>query len=265
MSEFVIVVTGGSGSTGKVITKTLIEANYRVVIVGRSKEKLEETKQQIDPSDKIMIYPMDVRDPEESYKLVKYVDKHFGRIDALINNAAGNFTCPSEKISINGWNSVIDIVLNGTWYCTQAVAKYWIEKGQEGQVINMLASFAWTGGAGVAHSASAKSGVLTLTRTLASEWGSKYGIRVNAITPGPIANTTGQDKLFESENLTKITEESVPLNRLAYPEEIANLTKFLLSPQTTYINGENITIDGGQWFHRELFMERLKETENKQN
>ena len=128
-------------------------------------------------------------------KWSNFADEKFGRIDGLVNNAAGNFIVRAEELSPNGWKSVIDIVLNGTFYCSSAVGKYWIENKQKGTILNMLATYAWDAGAGVIHSAAAKAGVMSLTRTLAVEWGTQYGIRVNGIAPGPIERTGGADKL----------------------------------------------------------------------
>jgi NAD(P)-dependent dehydrogenase (short-subunit alcohol dehydrogenase family) len=196
---------------------------------------------------------MDVRDPELVAEMVRRTDAEFGTIDALINNAAGNFICPAEKLSINGWNSVINIVLNGTFYCSREVGNYWIQKGIKGTIINMVATYAWNAGVGVIHSACAKAGVLTMTRTLAVEWGKKYGIRVNAIAPGPIERTGGAEKLWESDEAARRTLESVPLGRLGTPEEIAALASFLLSDEAAYINGECITMDGGQWLNMHPF------------
>jgi NAD(P)-dependent dehydrogenase (short-subunit alcohol dehydrogenase family) len=185
--------------------------------------------------------------------MVQSVDAAFGRIDYLVNNAAGNFVCPAEELSVNGWNAVINIVLNGTFYCSSAVGKYWIEKGIAGRIVNMIATYAWDAGPGVIHSASAKAGVLAMTRTLAVEWGKKYGIRVNAIAPGPIERTGGAERLWVSEEAAKRTLESVPLGRLGTPEEIAGLACYLLSDEASYINGAVMTMDGGQHLHQHPF------------
>ncbi|KKI93870.1 short-chain dehydrogenase [Bacillus sp. SA1-12] len=251
MREKVIIVTGGSSGMGKVMAKKFTEDGASVVIIGRSLDKLEAAKREIE-SDKGKIHTiqLDVRDPEKVSQMIKEVDQLYGRIDALVNNAAGNFICPAENLSINGWKSVIDIVLNGTFYCSSAVGKYWIDRQTKGTIINMVATYAWNAGAGVIHSAAAKAGVLSMTRTLAVEWGRKYGIRVNAIAPGPIERTGGADKLWESEEAAKRTLKSVPLGRLGTPEEIAALAAFLLSNDAAYINGECITMDGGQWLNQ---------------
>jgi NAD(P)-dependent dehydrogenase (short-subunit alcohol dehydrogenase family) len=254
VKDQVAIVTGGGSGMGKAMAKRFAEAGAYVTITGRNLERLEAAKQEIEQFDgQVLCVQMDVRDPALVQHMVDETKKAFGRIDHLVNNAAGNFVCPAEDLSINGWNSVINIVLNGTFYCSQAVAKEWIAAGQRGNILNIVATYSWLAGAGVIHSACAKSGVLTMTRTLAVEWGSKYGIRVNAIAPGPIENTGGADKLFMSEAMAKATVNSVPLKRLGQPEEIANLAYFLLSPEADYINGDCITMDGGQWLNRMPF------------
>ncbi|GIN83893.1 2,4-dienoyl-CoA reductase [Heyndrickxia sporothermodurans] len=251
MKGKVVIITGGSSGMGKYMAYRFAQEGAAVVITGRNKEKLDVVKgelQEYHPH--IQTVQMDVRNDEDVERMVKEVDNEFGRIDCLINNAAGNFITPAEKLSVNGWNSVINIVLNGTFYCSSAVGNYWIERNIKGSIINMVATYAWNAGAGVVHSAAAKAGVLSLTRTLAVEWGRKYGIRVNAIAPGPIERTGGADKLWESEEAAKRTLNSVPLGRLGKPEEIADLAYYLFSDQAAYINGECITMDGGQWLNQ---------------
>ncbi|KXG10372.1 2,4-dienoyl-CoA reductase [Anoxybacillus rupiensis] len=254
MQGKVIIVTGASSGMGKYMAKRFVAEGARVVITGRRLEALEEVKKEIETAEGMVLpIQMDVREPELVAEMVQRTDAEFGQIDALINNAAGNFICPAEKLSINGWNSVINIVLNGTFYCSREIGNYWINKKAKGTIINMVATYAWNAGAGVIHSACAKAGVLAMTRTLAVEWGRKYGIRVNAIAPGPIERTGGAEKLWESEEAAKRTLASVPLGRLGTPEEIAGLAAFLLSDEAAYINGECITIDGGQWLNQYPF------------
>ncbi|GMB08637.1 NAD(P)-dependent dehydrogenase (short-subunit alcohol dehydrogenase family) [Thermolongibacillus altinsuensis] len=250
MKDKVIIITGGSSGMGKYMAKRFVSEGANVVITGRKAEALEEAKKEIGD---VLTIAMDVRKPELVEEMVKRTHEQFGRIDALINNAAGNFICPAEKLSINGWNSVIDIVLNGTFYCSREVGNYWIKTGQKGSIINMVATYAWNAGVGVIHSACAKAGVLTMTRTLAVEWGKKYGFRVNAIAPGPIERTGGADKLVQSDEMAKRIKESVPLGRFGTPEEIAAVASFLLSEDAAYINGACITVDGGQWLNQHPF------------
>ncbi|MBO9130358.1 2,4-dienoyl-CoA reductase [Bacillus sp. 165] len=254
MKGKVAIVTGGSSGMGKAMAARFAKEGAYVVITGRTVEKLEEAKQEIEQfENQVLTVQMDVRQPEHVQHMINTIDKAFGRIDYLVNNAAGNFICPAEELSVNGWNAVINIVLNGTFYCSSAVGKYWIEKGIKGSIINMVATYAWDAGPGVIHSASAKAGVLAMTRTLAVEWGRKYGIRVNAIAPGPIERTGGAGKLWISEEAAKHTLDSVPLGRLGTPEEIAGLAHYLLSDEAAYINGACMTMDGGQSLHQYPF------------
>lgn len=254
MERKVVIITGGSSGMGKAMAKKFADSGFYVVITGRDEEKLQAAKKEIEKeNDQVLTIKMDVREVEDVKRMVELTDETFGRIDILINNAAGNFICPAEKLSVNGWNSVINIVLNGTFYCSSEVGKYWIGKGIKGNIINMVATYAWNAGAGVIHSAAAKAGVLSMTRTLAVEWGQRYGIRVNAIAPGPIERTGGAQRLWESQEAANRTLSSVPLGRLGTPEEIAELAYFLCSDGAQYINGECITMDGGQWLNQHPF------------
>lgn len=247
----VIIVTGGSNGMGKYMAMKFAQEGANVVITGRDEERLRAAKEEI--GDNGHIFQMDVRNVESVQALITFTDKKFGRIDGLVNNAAGNFVVQAEKLSSNGWNSVIDIVLNGTFYCSSAVGNYWIEKKQRGSILNMLATYAWDAGAGVVHSAAAKAGVMSLTRTLAVEWGTQYGIRVNGIAPGPIERTGGAERLWISEEAAKQTLASIPLGRLGKPEEIAELAAFIMSDKAAYMNGEIVTLDGGQWLNKSPF------------
>jgi len=246
MKGKVVIVTGGSSGMGKAMAKRFAKDGANVVITGRNLDTLMETKSEIEQFDgQILPFQMDVREIEHVKQMVQKVDETFGRIDFLVNNAAGNFICAAEDLSANGWNSVINIVLNGTFYCSSEVGKYMIKQGIKGAITNMVATYAWDAGPGVIHSASAKAGVLAMTRTLAVEWGRKYDIRVNAIAPGPIERTGGADKLWISEEMAKRTIQSVPLGRLGTPEEIAGLAAYLFSDEAGYINGACFTMDGG--------------------
>nr|WP_253297973.1 2,4-dienoyl-CoA reductase [Paenibacillus sp. MSJ-34] len=246
-----IIVTGGSSGMGKAMAACFAQAGALVAITGRTASKLEEAKREMEAfPGQVLAVPMDVRRPDQVQHMVDAAAAAFGRIDALVNNAAGNFICAAEDLSVNGWNAVVDIVLNGTFYCSSAVGKYWIANGIRGSILNMVATYAWDAGPGVVHSASAKAGVLAMTRTLAVEWGRKYGIRVNAIAPGLIERTGGAEKLVLSEASARRAVESVPLGRLGTPEEIAGLAAYLLSDEASYINGACVTMDGGQSLHQ---------------
>ncbi|HEY4600316.1 MAG TPA: 2,4-dienoyl-CoA reductase [Cerasibacillus sp.] len=252
MKGEVVIVTGGSSGMGKAMAKKFADMGANVAITGRNEERLLATKEELEKTakGKVLSIVMDVRNIADVDRMVEETVAEFGTIDHLVNNAAGNFIVKAEDLSVNGWNAVIDIVLNGTFYCSQRVGKYWIDENKKGSILNMVATYAWDAGAGVIHSAAAKAGVLSLTRTLAVEWGGRYGVRVNAIAPGPIERTGGADKLMLSEKMAERTRQSVPLKRFGTPEEIAGLAYFLLSEDAAYINGEVVTMDGGMWLNQ---------------
>ncbi|PGS53012.1 2,4-dienoyl-CoA reductase [Bacillus sp. AFS041924] len=254
MKDKVVIVTGGSSGIGKAMAMRFAQDGAKVVIAGRDIEKLNSAKKEIEQYDnQVLPIVMDVRDPELVKNMVNEVDQAFGTIDFLVNNAAGNFICAAEDLSVNRWNTVINIVLNGTFYCSSEVGRYMIQHKIKGAITNIIATYAWDAGPGVIHSASAKAGVLAMTRTLAVEWGRKYGIRVNAIAPGPIERTGGANKLWLSEELENRTIQSVPLGRLGTPEEVAGLCAYLFSNEAGYINGSCFTMDGGQSLHQYPF------------
>ena len=245
-----MIITGGGSGIGKAMAQKFAKEGANVVITGRNAERLINTKSEIETFEgQVLEFQMDVRIPENVEAMVKAAKEKFGKIDALINNAAGNFICAAEDLSINGWNTVINIDLNGTFYCSQAVGKEWIANNQKGSILNIVATMAWMGAAGNVHAASAKAGILAMTRSLAVEWGSKYGIRANAIAPGPIENTEGVARLIDSGDGYQAATNQIPLKRFGKAEEIANLAYFLLSPEAEFINGECITMDGGRWLN----------------
>lgn len=223
------------------------------ILAGRRPEPLAQTTDRIrKEGGRAEAMPVDVRDADQVRRLVEAVVAQFGRIDCLINNAAGNFICATKDLTPNGWNAVVNIVLNGTFYCSQAVGNAMIADGKGGSILNMVASYAWTGGPGTAHSAAAKAGVVSLTQTLAAEWG-RYGIRTNALSPG-IVNTPGSaEKLFPTEEIRSHIAGRVPLGRLGTEDEVAGAAAFLLSDAAAYINGAVLVADGGLWLNPGLF------------
>jgi NAD(P)-dependent dehydrogenase (short-subunit alcohol dehydrogenase family) len=184
--------------------------------------------------------------------MVQRVLRHFGRIDILVNNAAGNFLCRAEDLSPNGWNAVINIVLNGSFYCSRAVGRHMIARGKGGAIVSVLANYVWTGSAGTVHSAAAKAGVLSMTQTLAVEW-ARHRIRVNAVAPGPIESPGAAKQLWNSPEAVEKITRMVPLQRWGQPPEVADAVAFLASDGAAFITGETLTIDGGAWLGRGTF------------
>lgn len=255
LQDQVALVTGGSSGLGKAMAQEFLRLGASVCILGRSEERLAQAAADLTaavPDGHVMTFSADVRDPERVEAAVAAIVERFGRLDILINNAAGNFAVPAENLSVNGWRAVVDIVLNGTFYCTRAAAQHMIAGGRGGSIVNILAAYAWTGGPGTVHSAAAKGGVLAMTRTLAVEW-ARYGIRVNAIAPGPIADTGGADVLWSAPGLEQQVRRSIPAGRLGRPEEVAWTAAYLVSPYASYITGDVVTIDGGQWLGKPVF------------
>lgn len=246
----VAVITGGGSGLGKEIAMNFAARGAAVVITSRDLEKLNKVVAEIETAGgTALAISTDVREPAQVDAMVRQTIERFGRIDVLVNNAAGNFFVPSEKLTPNGWNAVIGIVLNGTFYCSSAVGREMIKQGR-GSIVNIVANYAASGAPGVVHSAAAKAGVLSLTRTLAVEWG-RYGIRVNAMAPGAmVTENASKNLMYNTPEMQEKIRSRVPLGRLTSPEEMAKLAVFLCSSDAAYINGDFITADGGAWLPR---------------
>ena len=245
-----IVVTGGGSGLGKAMTKYFLELGAQVAITSRDLEKLKNTAKELETETGGTCLPIqcDVRHYEEVENMLQEVLKAFGKVDILLNNAAGNFISPTERLSANAFDTVIDIVLKGTKNCTLAFGKHWIDTKQKSStVLNIVTTYAWTGSAYVVPSATAKAGVLAMTRSLAVEW-AKYGIRTNAIAPGPFPTKGAWDRLLPGDLAEKFDmAKKVPLQRVGDHQELANLAAYLVSDFSAYINGEVVVIDGGEW------------------
>ena len=245
----VAIVTGGGTGIGLAIARHFGRDGARLVLASRREEHLEPAVADLraENIDAIGV-PTDIREPEQVQEMVGEALRAYGRVDVLVNNAAGNFICPAERLSPNGWAAVRSIVLDGSFYCSRAVGEVMIERG-EGAIVNILATYAWGAGAGTIHSACAKAGVMAMTRTLAVEWG-RYGIRVNAVAPGPVDTPGAAQKLWPTAALRDALLETIPVGRLGRAGEIAAAVGFLASDEASFINGAVLPIDGGQWLSR---------------
>ncbi len=245
-----IVVTGGGSGLGKSMTKYFLELGAKVAITSRNLEKLKNTAKELEEETGGTCLPLqcDVRHYDQVETMRDQALAEFGTIDVLLNNAAGNFISPTERLSANAFDTIIDIVLKGTKNCTLAFGKHWIDtKYKNTTVLNIVTTYAWTGSAYVVPSASAKAGVLAMTRSLAVEW-AKYGMRFNAIAPGPFPTKGAWDRLVPGDLAKKLDfAQRVPLDRTGEHQELANLAAYLVSDFSAYVNGEVITIDGGEW------------------
>ena len=244
----VILITGGGTGLGKSMGKYFMELGANLIITSRKQKSLDETANEFsDYKGDILPISGDVRDSKDVERVVKTSINTFKHIDILINNAAGNFISPTERLSTKAFDVIVDIVLKGTYNYSLTLGKHWIENKQPGVMLNIVTTYAWTGSSFVTPSAAAKGGVLALTRSLASEW-VKYNIRTNAIAPGPFPTKGAWDRLFPKPISTFFNfEKSLPMKRYGNHQELANLAAYMISEYSGYMNGEVVTLDGGEW------------------
>ncbi|HVT46071.1 MAG TPA: SDR family oxidoreductase [Thermoanaerobaculia bacterium] len=257
------LITGGGTGIGLAVAREVARLGGSVVLVSRSEEHLapavESIRTETGRDDAAEYHAVDVRNAEAIEELAVRCFADGRGIDCLVNNAAGNFIVRAEELTINGWNAVIGIVLNGTFYCSSSLGRRMIERGKGGVILNVVANYAWTGAAGVVHSASAKAGVLAMTRTLAVEW-ARHGIRVNAIAPGPVDTAGASQRLFPDERIQEGIRRTIPLRRFAALDEVAWAASYLLSEFAAYVTGEVFVIDGGQWLSGADYWGRVTQT-----
>jgi NAD(P)-dependent dehydrogenase (short-subunit alcohol dehydrogenase family) len=240
----VAVITGGGTGIGLAIARRLGSLGAQIAIASRNAEHLEGGWNALRESGiDALAVQLDVRKPEQVDEMVERIVKHFGSLDILINNAAGNFICRAEELSPNGWNSVIGIVLNGTFYCSRAVGQYMIARKRGGSIVSILANYVWTGSPGTIHSAAAKAGVMSMTQTLAVEW-APHGIRVNAIAPATVL-TPSREKLLSDPQARARMLARIPLGRFPAADEIAEAVCYLASDAARSITGQTLVLDGG--------------------
>jgi NAD(P)-dependent dehydrogenase (short-subunit alcohol dehydrogenase family) len=244
-----ILITGGGTGLGRSMGQYLLELGANLVISSRKKEVIDNTAQELMKATggKVLAVSCDVRKYDEIEKLVAAIESEFGQLHGVLNNAAGNFISPTERLSHRAFDIIVDIVLRGTYYMTLATGKNWIAKKQPGVFLNIVTTYAWTGSGYVVPSACGKAGVLALTRSLAVEW-AKYNIRCNAIAPGPFPTEGAWSRLLPGDLAKKFDPANrIPLRRVGEHQELANLAAYLLSDYSSYVNGEVVTIDGGEW------------------
>ena len=247
LKEKNIVVTGGGTGLGKSMASKFLDLGANLVLTSRKENVINETAKELRKGRKKVIpIVCDVRESDQVESMINQTVSELGSVDILLNNAAGNFISPTENLSSNAFKTVVDIVLNGTFHCTQAAGKV-MRKNKSGVILNIVTPYAWTGSGYVVPSACAKAGVLAMTRSLAVEW-AKYGIRTIAIAPGPFPTKGAWSRLAPpGMGIEKKMKAQIPLRRFGEHEELANLATFLVSDQASYINGEVVTIDGGEW------------------
>ncbi len=243
-----ILVTGGGTGLGRSMTERFSDLGANVIITSRKIEVLNKTAEEITKKTgkPVTAIRADVRKPLEVEDAIRIGIEQYGRIDVLINNAAGNFISPTERLSYKAFDTIVDIVLKGTYNFTLAMGKYWIEHAIPGNVLNIVTTYASTGSGYVVPSSISKAGVLNMTRSLAAEWG-KYRIRLNAVAPGPFPTEGAWQRLFPDASFEKELINRIPLKRTGKHEELSNLAVYLISEASGYITGEVVTIDGGEW------------------
>ncbi|MBN3582897.1 SDR family oxidoreductase [Algoriphagus aestuarii] len=244
-----ILITGGGTGLGRSMGEYFLELGATLIITSRKLDVLEETAKEMmsQKGGKVIPLACDVREIVQVEEMWAKAIEACGQVDVVLNNAAGNFISPTERLSTNAFNTVLDIVLKGTSQVTLTAGKYWIAQKQPGVFLNIVTTYAWTGSGYVVPSAAAKAGVLAMTRSLAVEW-AKYGIRSNAIAPGPFPTEGAWSRLLPGDLVKKFDPaKKVPIGRVGEHQELANLAAYLVSDFSSYVNGEVITIDGGEW------------------
>lgn len=249
LKDKIVLITGGGTGLGRAMAESFGHLGASLALVGRRLEVLKEAQRDLESQGiPTFIHSLDIRDAEAVERAMDAIEGHYGRLDVLVNNAAGNFISPTERLSPRAVDAVVNIVLHGTLYCTLAAGKRWIANGTGGTVLNIVTTYAWTGSGYVVPSAVAKAGVLAMTRSLAVEW-APHHIRQVAIAPGPFPTEGAWSRLMPTPEMAEAVVNRVPMKRVGRPEELTSLAAYLISDAADYINGEVVTIDGGEWLN----------------
>ena len=252
LAERVVLVTGGGSGLGRAMALELSRLGAKVAVVGRRREPLEETVALLGGNG--FAVTADVREPDAVAAAFDAAEEALGPLTTLVNNAAGNFLVRAEDLSPNGWRAVVGIVLDGTFHCSRELGRRVIERGgANAQIVNIVASYAWTGGPGTVHSAAAKAGVVNLTRTLAVEW-ARHGLRVNAISPGPVDTDETRERLWPTPELRERVLGRIPLGRFGTEADVAHACAYLVSDYSGYVTGDVLAVDGGAWLEQGMFI-----------
>lgn len=249
------LVTGGGTGIGLAIAHRFAEHGADVALLSRKRENVEPAAAEVAKTHGVKTHwvTADVRDPVAVQAAVADVESNLGPVDVLVNGASGNFVVPTLGMSPNAWAAVRGIILDGTFHMCRYAGERMVERGR-GAIVNMLATYAWTAGPLLAHNAAAKAGVLSLTRSLAVEWADR-GVRVNAVCPGPVDTPQSRANIWSDEEVARRMIDGVPLKRFGTAEEMADAVLYVCSPAASYMTGEVVVLDGGQWLNNPLLRE----------
>jgi len=249
-----VVVTGGGTGLGKAMAVEFARLGARIAILSRSEEHRAAGIAAVEAAgSKAIGVETDIRQADAVTRAFEAVEAAFGLPEVLINNAAGNFPVPAEDMSPNAWRAVVEIVLNGTFHCSREFARRSLAADRPGSILNIGASYAWTGGPGFAHSAAAKAGVKNMTETLAVEW-APYGIRVNCLVPGLFPHDDEAAAIRSVPERRKNDAARSPAQRVGYPHELGWAATFLCSPYASFVSGHTLVVDGANWQRRSMLM-----------
>ncbi len=240
-----VLITGGGTGIGFETAKSFLQEGAGVVLVSRNREHLEKAKHELSSLGKVETITGNVREPDSVKSFISEAFQKMGYIDVLINNAGANFLAPASQVSPNGFKSIIETVLNGTFYCSRFIFDFWAESNRGGNIISIAATNGTTSSPFMLASGAAKAGIINMTKTLAVEW-AQFHIRVNSISPGPVKTEGANKRLWADPNMQEQISKEIPLGYMATPEDLVPVILFLASDESRYITGADIIVDGGE-------------------